>query len=187
MKLKAEFNKIVSDNVNKCINSQSEWGNFTSALLKSKLAKLVDIEKLEKVQPSFPLTFETLMNTINQAFGDQQLKTLSWQFDEAYEQLENVRTLINMMNIKFLKHEELKQLAHFLHSSHQKSIIAEQSIKKILDEVKGQSEDVYGYVWDKIITDYKKIKLPHEFVRQEKANLEREFVNRRVRTVHYRK
>ena len=88
MKLRAEFNKIVSDNVNKAINSQSEWGNFTSALLKNKLAKLVDIEKLEKVQPSFPLTFETLMNTINQAFGDQQLKTLSWQFDEAYEQLE---------------------------------------------------------------------------------------------------
>jgi len=42
-----------------------------------------------------------------------------------------------MMNIKFLKHDELKQLAHFLHSSHEKSMSAEKSIKKIFDEVKG--------------------------------------------------
>ena len=31
------------------------------------------------------------------------------------------------------------------------------------------------------------IKLPHEAVKQEKATLEREFIKRRVRTVHYRK
>ena len=29
--------------------------------------------------------------------------------------------------------------------------------------------------------------LPHEAFKQEKATLEREFINRRVRTVHYRK
>ena len=49
MKLRVEFNKIVSDNVEKKITSQVEWSNFTSALIKNKLAKLVDIEKLEKV------------------------------------------------------------------------------------------------------------------------------------------
>jgi hypothetical protein len=34
------------------------------------------------VRPSFPLTFETFMQTVNQAFGDQSLKTLNLQFDE---------------------------------------------------------------------------------------------------------
>ena len=43
-------------------------------------------------------------------------------------------------------------------------------------------------MWDKIDgTDYKKIKLPHEVIKQEKASLEREFNARRVRSVHYRK
>lgn len=31
--------------------------------------------------------------------------------------------------------------------------------------MKGQSEDVFGYVWDKVNTDIKQIKLPHEYVR----------------------
>lgn len=58
----------------------------------------------------------------------------------------------------------------------------------IYKEIKIASEDVNGFVWDKINgTDYKHIKLPHEVVRQEKANLEREFNSRRVRNVHYRK
>ena len=91
------------------------------------------------------------------------------------------------MNIKQLKHEELKQLAHLIHSSYEKSKQAEIAINKIFNEVKGYSEDVFGNVWDRINTDYKKIKLPHEYIRQEKANLEREFVDRRVRSVHYRK
>jgi hypothetical protein len=54
--------------------------------------------------------------------------------------------------------------------------------------VKLTSEDVFGFVWDKIDgTDYKNIKLPHEVIKQEKASLEREFNARRVRSVHYRK
>jgi hypothetical protein len=58
----------------------------------------------------------------------------------------------------------------------------------IFKSIKGSSEDVQGFVWDKIDgTDYKTIKLPHETVKQDKAGLEREFINRRVRSVHYRK
>lgn len=62
------------------------------------------------------------------------------------------------------------------------------SIEDIFNKIKGQSEDVNGFVWDKIDgTDYRSIKLPHDLVKQEKASLEREFIARRVRTVHYRK
>lgn len=61
-------------------------------------------------------------------------------------------------------------------------------MKKIYKEVKGLSEDVHGFVWDKIDASvYKNIKLPHELIKQEKASLEREFLNKRVRHVHYRK
>ena len=64
----------------------------------------------------------------------------------------------------------------------------QKSMAKIYHEIKIGSEDVNGFVWDQIDgTDYKQIKLPHEVIRQEKANLEREFNARRVRNVHYRK
>lgn len=37
---------------------------------------------------------------------------------------------------------------------------------KIFKEIKGYSEDVFGFVWDKIDgTAYKNIKLPHEVIR----------------------
>lgn len=65
---------------------------------------------------------------------------------------------------------------------------SEKAVRKIYRDTKGTSEDVYGFVWDRISgTDYKEIKLPHELMKQEKAALEREFNSRRVRSVHYRK
>jgi hypothetical protein len=61
-------------------------------------------------------------------------------------------------------------------------------MEDIFGQVKSCSEDVFGFVWDKISgTEYKSFKLPHEMVRLEKSSLEREFNNRRVRNVHYRK
>ena len=61
-------------------------------------------------------------------------------------------------------------------------------MEEIFGSVKGCSEDVFGFIWDKISgTEYKTFKLPHELVRTEKSSLEREFNNRRVRNVHYRK
>jgi len=40
------------------------------------------------------------------------------------------------------------------------------SIESIFKKIKGQSEDVNGFVWDKIDgTDYKSIKLPHEVIK----------------------
>jgi hypothetical protein len=140
------------------------------------------------VRPSFPLTFETFMQTVNQAFGDQSLKTLNLQFDETQEQLENCRTFINMMNINLLHRDELKQLATLIHRSSQQAGKAQQAMDHIFKTIKSSSEDVQGFVWDKIDgKDYKTIKLPHEAIKQDKATLEREFINRRVRTVHYRK
>jgi hypothetical protein len=39
-------------------------------------------------------------------------------------------------------------------------------MNKIYNEIKIGSEDVNGFVWDKIDgTDYKQIKLPHELIR----------------------
>lgn len=61
-------------------------------------------------------------------------------------------------------------------------------MSSIFDQIKGNSEDVFGFVWDKIDgTEYKHFKLPHEAIKAEKASLEREFIQRRVRSVHYRK
>ena len=57
---------------------------YLMALLsRTKLISMQDSEKLEKVRPSFPLNFETFINTIGQAFGDSSLKQLDQQFDEA--------------------------------------------------------------------------------------------------------
>ena len=147
-----------------------------------------DTEALERVRPSFPLNFETFINTIGQAFGDQSLKQLDQQFDEAQEQLNNCRTFINMMNINLLHRNELKQLATLFNTGSKQAQHTLKSIEEIFNKIKGQSEDVNGFVWDKIDgTDYRSIKLPHDLVKSEKASLEKEFNGRRVRTVHYRK
>jgi hypothetical protein len=50
---------------------------FVALLMRSKLASVRDSETLEKVRPSFPLEFDTFMQTVNQAFGDQSLKQLN--------------------------------------------------------------------------------------------------------------
>lgn len=86
--------------------------------LKTRLVPIRDTERLETVRPSFPLTFETFVNTVQQEFGDQSLKNLDTNLDEAKEQLDNCRTLINLMNIRFLRRSELHQLASLIHTSH---------------------------------------------------------------------
>jgi hypothetical protein len=82
--------------------------HFISLLCKFRLATDRDVEQIETVKPSFPLTFETFVNTVQQKFGDPSLKQLNMNFDETKEQVENCRTLINMMNIRFLQRTELK-------------------------------------------------------------------------------
>ena len=75
-----------------------------------------------------------------------------------------------------------------IHTSHGQGKESQKAVKKIYAEIRGSSEDVFGFVWDKIDgTDYKQIKLPHEVIKQEKASLEREFNAKRVRSVHNRK
>lgn len=92
------------------------------------------------------------------------------------------------MNLKLLKHSELSSLAQILYGAQQKGVAAQKALTTVFNEVKGASEDVNGFVWDKIDgREWKHFKLPHEVLRAEKAGLEREFANRRVRQVHYRK
>ena len=83
-KLKEVF-IIAADNPEGIIYTEQTWNYFIALVLKKRLAGAVDIDKLEKVRPSFPLTFETLCNTIQQAFGDQTLKQLDANMDEARE------------------------------------------------------------------------------------------------------
>ena len=177
-----------ADNREGLLYGEQQWNIFVALMQKSRLAGVRDVQVLETVRPAFPLTFETFINTVQQKFGDASLKALDANLDEAREQLENCRSLINLMNISFLKRGELHQLAKLVHKSHQQGKDTLEAARKIYKEVKGTSEDVYGFVWDRIDgTDYKSIKLPHEVIKQEKASLEREFNSRRVRSVHYRK
>lgn len=45
-------------------------------MMRRRLASVQDTAALERVQPSFPLNFETFVQTITQAFGDRTLKNL---------------------------------------------------------------------------------------------------------------
>ncbi len=96
-----------------------------------------------------------------------------------------------MMNVKFLTKDELFQLANIVYQCSKKGQQAEKAMSKILKDIHGYSEDVFGFVWDKIYMSadggLAQIKLPHAYIRQEKAALEKEFAQRRVRGVHYRK
>ena len=106
-KLKEVFYES-ADNPEGTIYTDAQWTLFISNLLKFRLATDRDVEEIETVRPSFPLSFETFVNTVQQKFGDASLKQLNMNFDETKEQVENCRTLINMMNIRFLQRTELK-------------------------------------------------------------------------------
>lgn len=129
------------------------WNYLVALMLRRKLASVADANALERVQPSFPLDFETFVQTVTQAFGDRALKGLEVSIDDAREQLENCRTLINMMNVKFLAKDELYQLANIVYECSRKSQEAERALGKTLKDIHGYSEDVFGFVWDKILMD----------------------------------
>jgi hypothetical protein len=63
-------------------------------------------------------------------------------------------------------------------------------VKEVVNKIKGMSEDSFGFVWDNIPVEHhylRAIKLPHLTYEQEKSSIEKEFTERRVRHVHYRK
>lgn len=191
-KLKQVFHEA-ADNKDDVVPDAETWNYLLALMMRKRLASVQDVNSLERVQPSFPLTFETFIQTITQAFGDRSLKNLEISLDDSREQLENCRTLVNMMNVKFLNKDELYQLANLLYQCSKKSKDSETALARILKDIHGYSEDVFGFVWDKIYTQVSpdgglsQIKLPHTYIRQEKAALEKEFQQRRVRGVHYRK
>lgn len=196
-KLRQVFQEA-ADNRDDVIPDAQTWNYLLALMMRRRLANKHDVSMLENVQPSFPLDFDTFVQTITQSFGDKALKNLEVAIDDSREQLENCRTLINMMNVKLLTKDELYQLANIVYQCSRKSKEAEKALAKILNDIHGYSEDVFGFVWDKILYDpsnttggpvniLAQIKLPHQYIKQEKAALEKEFASKRVRGVHYRK
>lgn len=83
-KLKEIF-LLAADNAEGLLYNVQEWNYFIALTLKARLVTIRDTERLEKVRPSFPLNFETFVNTVQQEFGDQSLKHLDKNLDEAKE------------------------------------------------------------------------------------------------------
>lgn len=94
---------------------------MTAMLISNRLISPQDDTKLQSFKPSFPLSFETFIQTITQVFGDKEIKDLKNIIDESREQIENCRTWINMINVKQLSADELHQLAIILHTCMKKS------------------------------------------------------------------
>lgn len=53
-----------ADNAEGTIYGEQEWNYYVALLLKMRLVSIRDAERLETVKPSFPLTFETFVNTV---------------------------------------------------------------------------------------------------------------------------
>ena len=188
-----KLRNVFFDNVNNgdgTISNQDEWDCLIAMFLKNRLVSIEDVKKLEANRPCFPMTFDVLVNTITQAFGDQSIKDLGSSIIESKEQLENCRTYINMLNIKSLSANELYQLATILNTCMKKSKEAEKNLSQVVDKVKNLSEDSFSFVWDKIPAEYHNLSTitsPYQTALQEKASIEKEFNDRKVRAVHYRK
>lgn len=70
-----------------------------------------------------------------------------------------------MLNVKTLSAKELYQLANIIHSCKVKAEDSEKNLSKIVDKIKGMSEDSYALVWDKIPDSHfnlNSIMLPHQ-------------------------
>ena len=141
-----------------------QWETFISIMLKNRLLSIEDSKKLNKFRPCFPVSFQTLVSTITQAFGDDSIKQLNSYMIDSKEQLENCRTYINMMNIKNLSASELYQLASILYECKKRAEEAEKGLSQVVNKVKGMSEDSFAFVWDLIPQEHHSldaIQLPH--------------------------
>ena len=116
----------------------------------SRIISIEDGNRLEKCKPCFPLSYETFLTTVTQAFGDDSVKELGSIITESKEQLENCRTYINMMNVKQLSSNELFQLASIINQCKKKSETSEKDLERVVDTIKNLSEDSFAFVWDKI-------------------------------------
>jgi hypothetical protein len=68
-KLKEVF-WVAADNQGGIIHNEESWIYLLTLLCKNRLASSRDCDRLESVRPSFPLGFDTFVNTIQQEFGD---------------------------------------------------------------------------------------------------------------------
>jgi hypothetical protein len=53
-----------ADNAEGIIYDENGWDYFTAELMKKKLISSRDYNQLEKVKPSFPMTFDTFVQTV---------------------------------------------------------------------------------------------------------------------------
>ena len=53
-----------ADNPEGLLYNEQEWNYFIALALKNRLITVRDTERLETVRPSFPLNFETFVNTV---------------------------------------------------------------------------------------------------------------------------
>ena len=83
-KLRQVFHEA-ADNRDDVIPDAQTWNYLIALILRKRLASLKDTEQLEKYRPSFPLDFDTFIQTITQAFGDHTLKRLEVAIDDSKE------------------------------------------------------------------------------------------------------
>jgi len=104
-KLRTIFVETASDDGT--IRDDTQWECLMAMFLKNRVVSIDDIKKLESVKPSYPCSWQTLLQTITQAFGDKSIKDFDACITENKEQLENCRTWINMINVKQLSASEM--------------------------------------------------------------------------------
>ena len=172
------------------ISDANNWDTLIAMFLKNRVVSLNDTKVLDKFRPSFPIEYQTLLQTITQAFGDKEIKDFDSNITENKEQLENCRTYINLINVKCLRANELEQLATILYECKKKSDQTEKNLAEVVDKIKNLSEDSFAFVWDNLSKEHHSlaaIQLSHLKYIQDKASIEKEYIERKVRAVHYRK
>ena len=83
-KLRQVFREA-ADNKDDVVPDLQTWNYLLALLLRKRLASIRDTEVLERYRPSFPLNFETFIQTITQAFGDRALKKIEIAIDDSKE------------------------------------------------------------------------------------------------------
>lgn len=86
--------------------------------------------------------------------------------------------------------DELHLIANLINTCMKKSKESEKNLREVVEKVKPMSEDSFSFVWDKIPIEHHSISSipdPYEVTLQEKSSIEKEFTDRKVRAIHFRK
>ena len=184
-KLRHVFAQATSGN-SEIVNKET-WNFFTSLLLKFHLLSPEEKETIDKYQPSFPASFESIIATMAQIVDAKpEIHEIVEHALTLHSKLIQGRDTIEMWDLESLSPNELCLLALRLYADLVSVKKVQSILQHSLEKLNSYSEDIQRVVYDKLYDKSKTAETAHVYQQEIITRLEKEWHKEKVRAVQYR-